>query len=109
MVTHPAPTAAVWRKSNSRSRPPFESRRAVRNSVAHRRPLEEVGTAVVVSEENTLVRQWRIAALNNVERLTRSDDSGHPRHADNLPLACAVCKMNGANRTMPTRPVRFNS
>ena len=44
-------------------------------------------TAVVINEEDILVRLWRIAALNNVVRLTRIDDSGHARHADNLPIA----------------------
>lgn len=44
----------------------------------------EVRTAVVINEENNLTV---VAALNNVMRLTRSDDSGHARHADNLPLA----------------------
>ncbi len=47
----------------------------------------EVRTAVVLNQENILVRLWRIAALNNVVRLTRNDDSGHARHADNLPFA----------------------
>ncbi len=47
----------------------------------------DLHTAVVVNEENILVRQWRITALNNAVRLTRNDDSGHARHADNLPLA----------------------
>ncbi len=47
----------------------------------------EVRTAVLINEENILVRLWRIAALNNVVRPTRNDDSGHARHADNLPLA----------------------
>ncbi len=45
----------------------------------------EVRTVVVINEENILVRLWRIAALNTVVRLTRTDDSGHVRHADNLP------------------------
>ena len=44
----------------------------------------EVRTAVVINEENILTV---VAALNNVVRLTRNDDSGHARHADNLPLA----------------------
>ncbi|MCZ6653587.1 MAG: hypothetical protein O7D91_11235 [Planctomycetota bacterium] len=47
----------------------------------------EVRTAVVINEENILIRLWRIAALNNVVRQTRNDDSGHARHAHNLPLA----------------------
>ncbi len=47
----------------------------------------EVRAAVVVNEENILSRLWRTAALNNVVRLTRNDDSGHARHADNPPLA----------------------
>ncbi len=47
----------------------------------------EVRTAVVINEANILMRLWRIVALNNVVRLTRNDDSGHARHADNLPLA----------------------
>ncbi len=45
----------------------------------------EVRTAVVViNEQNTLTL---VAALNNVVQLTRNDDSGHARHADNRPLA----------------------
>ena len=44
----------------------------------------EVRTALVINEENI---QTVVAALNNVVRLTRNDDSGHARHADNLPLA----------------------
>ena len=44
----------------------------------------EVRTAVVVSEQNILTV---VAALNNLLRLTRNDDSGHARHADKLPLA----------------------
>ncbi|MCH8806269.1 MAG: hypothetical protein IH986_09300 [Planctomycetes bacterium] len=44
----------------------------------------EVRTAVVINEENILTV---VAALNNVVRLTRNDDSGHARHAQNLPLA----------------------
>ncbi len=44
----------------------------------------EVRTAVVINEENILTV---VAALNNVVRLTRNDDSGHARHPDNLPLA----------------------
>ncbi len=47
----------------------------------------EVRTAVVINQENILVRLWRIAALNNVVRLTRNDYPGHARHAHNLPLA----------------------
>lgn len=47
----------------------------------------ELRSAVVVNEENILVRVWRIAALNNVAWLPRNDHSGHSRHADNLPLA----------------------
>ena len=47
----------------------------------------EVRTAAVINDENIPVRLWRIAALNNVVLLTRNDDSGHARHADNLPLA----------------------
>ena len=47
----------------------------------------EVRTAVVINEENILVRLWRIAMLHNVLRLTRNDDSSHARHAHNLPLA----------------------
>ena len=47
----------------------------------------EVRTAVVINEENILVRLWRITALNNVVRLTRNDYSGDARHGDNLPLA----------------------
>ncbi len=43
-------------------------------------------TAVVINEENTLVRVSRIAALNTVARLTRTDDSGHARYTDTLPL-----------------------
>ena len=39
----------------------------------------QVRTAVVFNEENILVRLWRIAALNNVVRLTRNDDSRHAR------------------------------
>ena len=44
----------------------------------------EVRTAVVIHEENILTI---VAALNNVVRLSRNDDSGHARHDDNLPLA----------------------
>ncbi len=44
----------------------------------------EVRTAVVINEENILTV---VAALNNVVRLTRNDDSGHAKYADNLPLA----------------------
>ena len=44
----------------------------------------EVRTGVVINEGNILVRLWRIAALNHVVRMTRNDDSGHARHADNL-------------------------
>ena len=44
----------------------------------------EVRTAVVVNDENTLTI---VAALNNVVRLPRNDDSGHARHADNPPFA----------------------
>ena len=44
----------------------------------------EVGTAVVINEENILTI---LATLNNVMRLTRNDDSGHARHGDNLPFA----------------------
>lgn len=47
----------------------------------------EVRTAVVINEENILVRLWRLAALDNVVRLTPNDDSGHLRHPDNPPLA----------------------
>ena len=47
----------------------------------------EVRTAIVINEEKILIRLWRIAALNNVVRLTRNGDSGHARHAENLPLA----------------------
>ena len=47
----------------------------------------ELRTAVVINEVNILVRLGRIAGLNNVVRLTRNDDSGHAKHADNLPLA----------------------
>ena len=47
----------------------------------------EVPTAAVIIEENILIRLWRIAALNNVLRLTCNDDSGRARHADNLSLA----------------------
>ncbi len=47
----------------------------------------EVRTGDVINEENILIRLWRIAALNNEVRLTRNDDSGHARQADNLPLA----------------------
>ena len=42
----------------------------------------ELRTAVVINEENILTV---VAALNNVVRLTRNDDSGHARHAHNLP------------------------
>ena len=44
----------------------------------------EVRTPVVIHEENILTV---VAALNNLVRLTRNDNSGHARHADNLPLA----------------------
>ncbi len=44
----------------------------------------EVRTEFVINEENIL---RVVTALNNVVRLTRNDDSGHTRHADNLPLA----------------------
>ncbi len=37
----------------------------------------EVRTTVVTNDQNILVRLWRIAALNNVVRLTRNNDSGH--------------------------------
>ncbi len=47
----------------------------------------DLRTAVVINEENILIRLWRITALNNVVRLTRNDDSGHARHADNRPRA----------------------
>ena len=47
----------------------------------------KVRTAVVVNQENILVRLWRIAALNRVVGLTRNNNSGHARHTDNLPLA----------------------
>ncbi len=47
----------------------------------------EVRTAVVINQENILIRPWGIAALNNVVRLTRNEGSCHPRHAHNLPLA----------------------
>ena len=40
-------------------------------------------TALAINEENALTVA---AALNNVLRLTRNDDSGHARHADNRPL-----------------------
>ena len=43
-----------------------------------------VRTAVVIHEENILTV---VTALNHLVRLTRNDDSGHPRHADNLPRA----------------------
>ena len=43
----------------------------------------ELRTAVVINEENILTV---VAALNNVVRQTRNDDSGHARHADNLLL-----------------------
>ncbi|MCH7720669.1 MAG: hypothetical protein IH988_06720 [Planctomycetes bacterium] len=49
-------------------------------------------TAVVIDEENILLRLWRIAGLNNVVRLTRNDDSAHARHAGNLPLAARKVK-----------------
>ena len=41
----------------------------------------EVRAVVVINEENILTV---VAALNNVVQLTRNDDSGHARHADNL-------------------------
>ena len=44
----------------------------------------EVRPAAVIREEKILAV---VAALNNFVRLTRNDDSGHARHADNLPLA----------------------
>jgi len=44
----------------------------------------EVRTAVAINEEHILTV---VAALNNVVRLTRNDDSGHARHAHNLPRA----------------------
>ncbi len=47
----------------------------------------ELRTAVVINEENILIRLWWIATFNNVVRLTRNDDSGHASNADNLPLA----------------------
>ncbi len=43
----------------------------------------EVRTVVVVNEKNIL---RVVAALNNVVRLTRNDDSGHARHGGSLPL-----------------------
>ena len=46
-------------------------------------PLAAVRMAVVINEENTLTVA---AALNNVVRLTRNDDYGPARHADNRPL-----------------------
>ena len=54
-------------------------------SVTPVQPID-ILAAVVINEENILVRLWRIAALHNVGRLTRNDDSGHARHAHNLPL-----------------------
>ena len=47
----------------------------------------EVRTAVVINEENILIRLWRIAVLNNEVRLPRNDDSGHAKDTENLPLA----------------------
>ncbi len=44
----------------------------------------EIHTAVSINEENILPV---VAALNNVVRLTRNDDSGNARHADNIPHA----------------------
>ena len=44
----------------------------------------ELRTAVVINEENILTV---VAALNNVLRLTRNDDSGRARHTDKLPIA----------------------
>ena len=44
----------------------------------------ELRTAVSINEENI---PTVTAALDIVLRLTRNDDSGHARHADNLPLA----------------------
>ncbi len=44
-------------------------------------------SAVVINEENILVRLWRIASQSNVVRLPRNDDPGHARHFHNLPLA----------------------
>ena len=43
-----------------------------------------VRTAAVIHEENILTL---VAALNNVGRLTRHDDSDHASPADKLPLA----------------------
>lgn len=48
----------------------------------------EVRTAVVIHEENILIRLRRIAALNHVVRPTRNDDPGHARHDDNLLHPC---------------------
>ena len=47
----------------------------------------EVRTGDVINEKDNLIRLWRIAALNNVVRLTRNDDSCHARRAASLPLA----------------------
>ncbi len=58
-------------------------------------------TVVVINEENILVLLWRIAALNNVVRLTRNDDSGHARHVDNLPLAGLQVNENDFPMTVP--------
>ena len=44
----------------------------------------EVRSAVVINEADLLPV---LAALNNVVRPTRNDDSGHATHADNLPHA----------------------
>ncbi len=45
--------------------------------------LERVGRRKLVQADILTV----CAALNNVARLTRNDDSSHARYADNLPLA----------------------
>ncbi len=59
-------------------------RMAAIRMVRHRYRMSLALHQVVINEENipTLV-----TAQNNVVRLTRNDDSGHARHADNLPLA----------------------
>ena len=44
----------------------------------------DVRTAVVINQENILTV---VAAVNNALRLPRNNDSGHAKHADDLPRA----------------------
>lgn len=47
----------------------------------------ELRTAIVIYEENNLIRLWWIVALNIELRLIRNGDPRQPKQADNLPLA----------------------